>query len=274
MSEAPRRTPYELVFDRDAIETRLFPTLLQEAERFGVRPEESERLLLLPTVTQAAQELAPPEADASLLLGVRRLVVHGFQFWRYGKRLFFLDEALARQLVTQPPRLAPWDATAPYPALYLQLPAHLFWSSIEADVPPEPVDGFFVCWTERRDAWGRRYAHLDALMVLGLRRFRAGFSVVPLEAEVGGVIGLEWADEPSRAEGEDFASVLPGAEWHRSYSIVTTGEALKLVLRALWFADQFPDALVWEEPAAQRGTSRPAAVAPSRLPFVRLRALP
>lgn len=274
MSESPRRTPYELVFDRDEIESRLFPALREELERHGLSTDETERVLLLPGVARAAEELAPPDADAATLLEVRRFVAHSFQFWCYGKRLLFVEEALARQLVAHPPRLARWEARPPYRSLYLQLPAHLFWSSIDASVPPEPVDGFFVTYADRHDPWGRPYGHLDALMILGLRRFRAGFSVVPLEAELGGVIGLEWADEPSRPDAPDFASVLPGAEWHRSHSIVTTGEALKLVLRALWFADQFPEALTWEDPPERRYADRRDAVPRSRLPFLRLRALP
>jgi hypothetical protein len=78
------------------------------------------------------------------------------------------------------------------------------------------------------------------LMVLGLRRARAGFSVIPFATEAGPGIPATWAEAPGREGAKDFANILPGGEMAGLYSILTTTEALKLLARALWYVEAHP----------------------------------
>jgi hypothetical protein len=154
--------------------------------------------------------------------------------------------------------------------VYVKLPPKLFWASIATDVPPEPVDGFFAACCDGRDPLGAAYQDLHVLMVLGLRRGRAGFSVIPFDTEVGAGIPAPWT-EPARDGQREFENILPGGEMAGLYSILTTGEALKLLARSMWYVEthaQDVEALAAPE---RRAEDRPGQVPLSRLPFHRVR---
>ncbi|HEU4562177.1 MAG TPA: hypothetical protein VFS20_30390, partial [Longimicrobium sp.] len=160
----------------------------------------------------------------------------------------------------------------PAPSVYVQLPPKLFWASIATDIPPEPVDGFFVTVADESDPLGGAYQELNVLMVLGLRRGRAGFSVIPFETEVGPGIPAIWADTAGREGGaRDFENILPGGEMAGLYSILTTTEALKLLARTMWYVDQHPNDVETLPAAERRAEERPGQVPLSRLPFNRIR---
>ena len=76
----------------------------------------------------------------------------------------------------------------------------------------------------------------------GIRKSRAGFSVIALNSETGEGISEAW-DADERPEG-DFANTRPGGEIAGLYSMLTTSEVLKLVGRAFWYIETFPEALV------------------------------
>jgi hypothetical protein len=267
--ETARLTPYELVFAEAGFEARIFPGLRDEADAAGNDPASRERFAFLSLAGDALRDIIPAEAPREALEQHRALLFHSFNFWRFGRRFYLLERAVARYLVEGKPSLDRWDLRLPHPAVYVQLPSNLFWASIAADVPPEPVDGFFAVESRGTDPIGPAYRQLEVLMVLGIRRDRAGFSIIPFDLEVGPGIGLDWLSVPR--DGGDFSSVLPGGAEAGLYSILTASEALKLLARALWYVEQHPEDVVSESPAERRHSDRPGTVSRSRLPFCRVR---
>lgn len=267
----PRLTPYEMVFGEAGFEASVFPALLDEAESLGEDPGRRERFSFLSVAGDALREVVPPDAPLEMLEQYRALFYHAFNFWRFGRRAYLLDAPVARYLVEAPPSLEDWDLTLPHPSVYVQLPTNLFWASISTDAPPEPVDGFFAISVREDDPLGPVYRHLHVLMVLGMRRERAGFSVVPFDTEVGPGIAAVWEETPGREEERDFTTVLPGGEMAGIYSVLTTAEVLKLLARVLWYADRHPEEVTAEPAAERRIEERTASIPRSRLPFQRIR---
>jgi hypothetical protein len=213
--------------------------------------------------------MVPAEAPPEALEQCRTLLYHAFNFWRFGTRSYLLETPVARFLVEAAPSLEDWDLVVPQPSIYVQLPANLFWGSISPEVTPEPVDGFFVAASEEADARGQLFRSVDLLVVLGIRRDRAGFSVIPFRTAAGPGIAAAWAGSPGREGGADFENVLPGGEIRGLYSILTVTEALKLVGRTLWYLDRFPSdlSLVETPEGTEREVGEPAV---SRLPCWRV----
>ncbi|HEX6746637.1 MAG TPA: hypothetical protein VF092_05025 [Longimicrobium sp.] len=268
----PFLTPYEMAFGEPAFENRIFPRILAEAEMHGEDPLARERFGFLTLAGDAARDMVPQDAPPEMLEEYRALLYHAFNFWRFGRRIYCLDAPVARYLVEAAPALEDWTLTLPVPSVYVQLPAKLFWASISTDVPPEPVDGFFATVCEGRDPLGGgAYQDLNVLMVLGLRRGRAGFSVIPFDTEAGPGIPATWAEAPGREGARDFDNILPGGEIAGLYSILTTTEALKLLARALWYVDAHPADVEAEPAPERRAEDRPGQVPLSRLPYHRVR---
>jgi hypothetical protein len=266
----PFLTPYELVFGEAGFENRIFPRLLDEAEARDEDPARRERFGFLTIGGDAVRDLVPDEAPPESLEEYRALLYHAFNFWRFGRRCYVLDAATARYLVEARPSLAGWELRLPHPSTYVQLPPKLFWASISTGVPPEPVDGFFATLSRGMDPLGPAYHDLHVLMVLGLRRGRAGFSVIPFDTEVGPGIPAVWAETPGREGAADFENILPGGEMAGLYSILTTAEALKLLARALWYVDAHPALVVPCAAPERRAEERPGQIPLSRLPYQRV----
>jgi hypothetical protein len=266
---AARLTPYELAFLEGDFETRVFPLIQDEADARGEDPARRERFTFMAAGGEAIRDIIPPDAPAEMLDEYRALFYHAFNFWRFGRRLYVLETAVARYLVEGAPTLADWELAAPYDSLYIQLPPNLFWASIGTDVPPEPVDGFFVTVAREQDPLGRPFVDLQVLMVLGIHRLRAGFSVIAFDTEAGQGIPPVWA-EPGRDEGRDFENVLPGGEIAGLYSILTTSEALTLVARVLWYVENHAEDVTAAPAAERRAAERPGSVPLSRLEYHRV----
>lgn len=269
-SGTARLTPYELAFLEGDFETRVFPMIQEEAEARREDPARRERFTFLASGGEAIRDIIPPDAPSEMLEEYRALFYHAFNFWRFGRRLYVVEPAVARYLVEGAPKLAEWEFAAPYDGLYIQLPPNLFWASIGTDVPPEPVDGFFVTVARDRDSMDVPFVDMQVLMVLGIHRLRAGFSVVAFDTEAGQGIPPVWA-EPGRDRGADFENVLPGGEIAGLYSILTTSEALKLVARVLWYVENHAEDVTGAPAAERRASDRPGSVPFSRLEFHRVR---
>jgi hypothetical protein len=268
----PFLAPYEMAFGEPAFENRIFPRILAEAEERGEDPLARERFAFLTLAGDAARDMVPADAPPEMLEEYRALLYHAFNFWRFGRRTYVLEPAVARYLVEAAPALESWTLTLPVPSVYVQLPPKLFWASISTDVPPEPVDGFFATVCEGRDPLGGgMYQDLHVLLVLGLRRGRAGFSVIPFDTEAGPGIPATWAEAPGREGARDFENILPGGEIAGLYSILTTTEALKLLARALWYVDAHPGDVTAEAAPERRAEDRPGQVPLTRLPYHRVR---
>lgn len=264
-----RRTPYELVFGAAEIEEHLFARIRTEAAAQGVDPRYPERFAFLSTAGEVVRELVPGDTPPEALEQYRALLHQGYNFWVHGKPLYLVEPALARYLVEGAPGLEGWAPALPAPACYVQLPQNLFWGSISPDTPPEPLDGFFLTAAEADDPAGAPVLRLEALGVLGVRRDRAGFSVIPFSTEVGPGVPAPW-EAPGRESGRDFETVLPGGELQGYYSVLTTTEALKLLARVLWYLDRYPDDAREELPAEHRADDRPGSPPRSLLPYRRL----
>ncbi len=260
-----RRTPYEMVFIDGDFESNVFPRIRDEAAETGIDPTEPERFEFLSIAADVVRDLTPEGAGPEALDLYRLLLFHAYNFWRSGRRVFTLDTAAARFLVEAAIPLEGWSFEMPGDAVYLQLPANLFWSSITPSTPPEPIDGFFLTFSKRPDFRQRLVGHLEVLIVLGIHRSRAGFSVIPLSTEVGAGMEELWAAEP-REDG-DFHNVLPGGDISGLYSILTTTEVFKLIGRVFAHAARNPDALVEVIPDASRAEAEPP---PSLLPITRI----
>ncbi|HEX6038858.1 hypothetical protein [Longimicrobium sp.] len=267
---AARLTPYELAFLEGDFETRVFPGIQEEAEARREDPARRERFAFLAAGGEAIRDIIPPDAPPEMLEEYRALFYHAFNFWRFGRRLYVVDAAVARYLVEGTPTLTDWELSAPYDSLYIQLPPNLFWASIGTDVPPEPVDGFFVTVAREQDPLGLPFTDVQVLMVLGIHRLRAGFSVIAFDTEAGQGIPPVWA-EPGRDRGRDFENVLPGGEMAGLYSILTTAEAFKLVARVLWYVQNHAEDVTGAPPQERRAEDRPGSVPFSRLEFHRVR---
>lgn len=266
----PFLSPYEMAFGEAGFETRIFPRIQAEADEHGEDPTLRERFGFLTLAADAAREMVPPEATVEALEEYRALLYHAFNFWRFGRRTYVLEPAVARYLVEAAPALAGWELSLPAPSVYMRLPSNLFWASISTDVPPEPVDGFFATVADGRDALGAPFQELQVLMVLGLRRARAGFSVIPFATEAGPGIPATWAEAPGREGARDFANILPGGEMAGLYSILTTTEALKLLARALWYVESHPADVEPLDAPERRGEERVGQVPLSRLGYHRV----
>lgn len=265
-TDGSRLTPYEIVFIDGDFESRTFPRIAREAAEEGVESLHRERFEFLSTVGDVVREVTPEDAPPDAIEQYRALLFHAYHHWSEGHRLFVLDTAVARYLVESAPAIDGWSFVAPARSLYLQLPANLFWSSISPETAPEPVDGFFVTSSTGTDALGKEFENVDILAVLGIRRSRAGFSVIPVEMEVGEGVLPAW-EGPSRPDG-DFANVLPGGEIAGLYSMLTTTEVLKLVSRVFWYIEQFPENLVdvlAPEPRDDQDEAPPTQLAYSRI---------
>lgn len=262
-----RMTPYEVAFAETSVESELFPAIVADAESHGTDHRHLEAFGMLPAVSEAVRALVPADAPADALEQYRALLFQGFNFWRHGRETFLLQAAAARYLVEAQPRMQGWELVAPHPSIYVQLPHNLFWGSVSPDETPEPVDGIFLTASPGPARAGQPYTRLDILLILGLRRDRAGFSVIPFDTEAGPGIAAAWAEDGSRTEGSDFENLLPGGEIEGLYSMVTVGEVLKLLGRILWYVDSFPGDVI--EPAASPPPSDPApgGVRPSRIPY-------
>jgi hypothetical protein len=238
-----RLTPYELVFMEGEFESRVFPRIREEAVDQGVDPLRREVFDFLSTVGELVREVSPEDAPPESLEQYRALLFHAYHFWRVDRQLLVLEKPTARYLVESSPGLSGWEFRLPGGAAYLQLPANLFWSSISPESQPEPVDGFFVTVSEAVDPMDEPFTSLEILVVLGIHRSRAGFSVIPLDTPLGAGIQPAWEEE-ERGPRKDFDNVLPGGEISGLYSILTAAEVLKLAARVFWYVDAAPDALV------------------------------
>ncbi len=233
---APSRlTPYALAFGDAGLDARHFPALSLEAAEHGVDTRSPARFAFLTLAADVLREMLPEDAPAAAREQLRALVFHAFNFWRAGQHTYLVDAPVVRYLVETFPALQNWEMHLPQTSIYVQLPRNLFWARVAPEATPEPLDGFFIVGDGIR---------LHMLLVLGLRADRAGFSLIPVDADVASGAPARWAGAPGRDQGRDFANILPGGELGRLYSVVTDAEALKLAVSVLWYIDCHPEDVV------------------------------
>ena len=250
-----RLTPVEIAFPDAERLSALASSAAEEAAARGVDAALPDVFASLACVGAFLAELHADDAARVALLEYGLLTFHAMRFHEAGRPLFLLEATAARALVTDAP---PAEPTTPARAGYLQLPQHLFWVGAEAGEVPESVDGMF--WTVSGDD------HLHVMPITGLRPDRPGFGMLTVP-EGPLAHAARWMRDSARADGNDYASTVPGAEIAGLYSIETAGEIFKLVARFFGHLVDHPGTR--EEPKPLGTGSGPA---PSSLPYVRVRA--
>lgn len=236
MSARPETTtPYDLVFGDARFESDVFPAIEAEADARGLDAASPDSFMLLGEVGRLLRELpaSPERASAqAAITAFGALLFHAFHFRRHGRRVWIVEDAALERVVGGDPLPPGWFLSTPHAAGYVILPHQRVWSRVDAAAPAEPVHGFF--WTVAAADVARRApaGRLDVLLALGVRAGRPGLSVIP--AAVSLAARAHWLREAARAEGADFANVLPGGELRQLHAVVNTAEALKLAARVFW----------------------------------------
>lgn len=232
-----RVSPYQLIFGPAVFDEARFLAIREQADAHSATAPG--QLFMLPAAGDLLRELAPPEGGRETVAQVRALLFSAYQFWRHGRHVFRLPDAMLDDVVTEgatPPHLP----HPPAEAGYLQLPRNRMWARVSKDVPPEPVDGFF--WSAPGAGANHAGDRLDLLFALGVRAGRPGLSLFDITLDTTAQLG-EWATVDARPDGIDFANVLPGGELQNYHAITIGAEALKLA--ALCFARMGDPSLTW-----------------------------
>jgi hypothetical protein len=231
-------TPYDLVFGDARFESDVFPALEAEADARGIDAASPDSFMLLGQVGVLLRELPAPEPASAhaAVTAFGALLFHAFHFRRHGRRIWSAGDAALEQIVGGDPLPTGWVVAAPHPAGYVILPHQRLWSRVDEAAPAEPVHGFF--WTMAASDASGAQRRLHVLLALGVRPARPGLSVIP--AAVALEQPADWLHAAARAEGADFANVLPGGELRSLHAVVSPAEALKLAARAFWLMSAAP----------------------------------
>ena len=214
-----RAHPYDLVFAPE-LESKL-DAIAEEATERDVDPTDADRLGMLLGTGEVLRELLPEDASTDAIQQIARLVFHCFHYRMAGKLNFDIAEDVLRELLATGLIAGPGHIPPPAVAGYVTLPRNRVWSRITEDAHPEAIDGFFFTGDQ-------------LLFILGLMQGRPGFSIMEVSAAHASEENVSVADLKARAEGEDFANVLPGGELQGHFAITNTAEALKLAARCFW----------------------------------------
>jgi hypothetical protein len=256
-----RKTPFELLLPEEGFADERFPAIEAEGEERGVDLGDSERFALLAEAGGVLRSIRGEEEDAQLIQQHGALLFHAFHFWREGQPLFLAEVPVVRYLVASGPAEGGWVPSIPGKAGYIQLPQHLFWTAGGEDGPPESLDGFF--WTSPDEE------NVALLIIMGVRKDRPGFGVVPLPTLPLSAAG-QWANMPVRDQGRDFESFLPGAELEGLYGLEAGAEALKLAMLLFRYLDVVPGCVAEGVPNGSPSGDDPNGPEPTTLAYRRI----
>ena len=253
--EYGRRTPYEMLLPDPEWPGRHFPGIEEEARQRGLDPWNPAVFVTLGATAGALSELLPEEGAAGAVQDHGIVLFFAFHLWRTGVEVALVRARTLKELL-EGPEASPEDWT---PGLlsragYIQLPQHLVWVHGEGGDAPESADGLF--WAVGPGG----VLHLT--VAVGIRAGRPGLSVVPVPPHPIGTMD-EWAAEPAREDGEEFATSLPGAELDGLMGLSSPAEVFKLaavLLRAVAKGGGRPE----EVPASPRSPNEPL---PTELPY-------
>lgn len=209
MSDPPRPTPFDLVFE--PIAHTAFPPIRAALEHGGHDPRDRDAFLMLREVVALLRDLRPDEGLGEGIDQLAALVHHGYLFWEGGTVTVELPPERLPEILAGPAETA-YDPIQQ--AYFAQLPERRIWAQVIPGQAHEPLDGCFV--HPLPDA-----AVLRVLGVFGVHPERPGFSVV----EVSG-------RRPASLAREDgsplFSPVLPGGAAAGLFSLAGEEELLDL----------------------------------------------
>jgi hypothetical protein len=236
MTASTRPTPDALAFPRREATEQALSAIEAEGLVRGVDLTDPSHFLQLGEVGLALQEMQGGGRGGDAVQGLGALLFHLYHFRRGGEFLLTVERDHAKSLVALGGG-GDWAwGGLPSGAGYLQLPRHLFWtapdSSYHSSSPEsaaEAIDGIY--WTSSAGET------LSLAMISGILEGRPGFTIfelppVPLRD------AHEWPELRAREGGVDFATTLPGGELGGLHSILSLGEVLKLLTRAMVFSSR------------------------------------
>ena len=174
----------------------------------------------LPAVERIMAEMQPeggpaePEASEEYL----RLLYVAYHFWEQGRETVTVPDKVLEISNTQhatPNTEVAW---------YFVLARNRFWAQVNPTEPHEPVDGFFLVSTSRKE--------YVLLVILGLREERQGFSQISL------IVTTPEMERAVPVRLPPLAPVMPGGEAAGFRSIVSADDLLYLVRLALFSTRQ------------------------------------
>jgi hypothetical protein len=258
-----RITPFEIGLPDPEFRESIFTAIREEAHQSGYDLSDPGAFVLVAEVGRAVREIQGDERGGGALQRYGAFLFQAYHFHVAGDVLYVLDEDAARHLVRRDFEGSSWDGELPSEAGYLQLPQHLFWSEPSEGEPAEPIDG--VSWAQSAGDT------LSLLVSMGIRRGRPGLSLSELPpTKLAGA--RMWPTTSVRLEGVDFEGMLPGSELGELYSVVTMGEALKLLARAFAYIAESPDAVSLATNEGAPEEERLGIGSSSRLSFRRIQA--
>lgn len=183
----------------------------------GVDPESHDAFVLAGIVGHLLRDLVPEDAPAEAIESYGALLHMLYLNWLRGWPVRTLDRERLSALLAAPPPIAGY---APSPSTcYIQLGERLIWAAPAEGAPHEPLDGAFVAAFP---------AELRVLAVLGFRPEREGFTTIATH------LPLPAPEPAARPDGSPpFASVLPGGDRAKLFSLVSEAELAALALLAL-----------------------------------------
>ena len=214
-----REHPYDLVFTTE-LEAQ-FDEIATEAAERDVDLHDPDRLVMLVSAGDLLKSLLPDDASADAMQQIGRLLFFSFHFRAAGKPTFDIADDVLRELLSTGFVAGPQEFAPPADAGYVMLPRNRVWSRITEAAHAEAIDGFF-------------FTAEHILYVLGVMRGRPGFSIMEVNQSLVPHSTTSIAELQARAEGEDFANVLPGGELQGHFAITNNVEALKLAARCFW----------------------------------------
>lgn len=247
-----RLTPYELILE--PLESSVFPAIRTEAEQRGKDARRRDQFLLLGTVATALGDMMAEDAPSEAVDEYGELLYQAFQFWSFGRRMYFFGSEVTEHLTVREYAMDGWILAAP-PACYVQFPHQRFWARVGAEEPFEPADGCFVVVDDTAPA-PQAGAHLRVQLVLGVRTDRPGVSLMSYRTDLDPYSVSRLARTPWREGGDPYSNAIPGGERKGYLTLATTSELEALVLRSFHYLDTHPLSLISHPGSSMEGETR------------------
>jgi hypothetical protein len=201
----------------EAIGDARFGEIRADLAARGTADLDRDAFVLNGVVAALLREMVPGDAPAEAVTAYGALLHSIYCCWARDWPLAMVDADTLRSSVLAL-RSSPFALRAVL-AVYIQLPPRLVWAEPAPGAAHEPLDGILLLVHEGRAM---------ALAVLGFHELREGFTTMEGELRLPAP-----APAPRPDGAAPFASVLPGGDLAKLFSVVDTHELVGLALLAL-----------------------------------------